>query len=150
MIGHGDCHSGTNIAVGPYEMSFILSTWQSVAYNKHIPWWHHQMETFSALLAICAGNSPDQWHGALMFSLISAWIYGWVSNREASDLRCNHTHYDVIVMCKMFLYSHSNCSEYHHDDIDGLVQDVTPLLMHWSNIFHALTLRYNPLIFITG
>ena len=24
----------------------------------HVPWWHHQMETFSALLAICAGNSP--------------------------------------------------------------------------------------------
>ena len=22
------------------------------------PWWRHQMETFSALLAICAGNSP--------------------------------------------------------------------------------------------
>ena len=21
-------------------------------------WWRHQMETFSALLAICAGNSP--------------------------------------------------------------------------------------------
>ena len=21
-------------------------------------WWHHQMETFSALLALCAGNSP--------------------------------------------------------------------------------------------
>ena len=26
--------------------------WDSVA------WWSHQMETFSALLAICAGNSP--------------------------------------------------------------------------------------------
>ena len=24
----------------------------------YIPWWSHQMETFSALLAICAGNSP--------------------------------------------------------------------------------------------
>ena len=24
----------------------------------HIPWWHHQMETFSALLALCLGNSP--------------------------------------------------------------------------------------------
>ena len=24
----------------------------------HYPWWRHQMETFSALLAICAGNSP--------------------------------------------------------------------------------------------
>ena len=25
---------------------------------KHGTWWRHQMETFSALLAICAGNSP--------------------------------------------------------------------------------------------
>ena len=25
---------------------------------KAITWWRHQMETFSALLAICAGNSP--------------------------------------------------------------------------------------------
>ena len=24
----------------------------------NIPWWRHQMETFSALLALCAGNSP--------------------------------------------------------------------------------------------
>ena len=26
--------------------------------HSDIPWWRHQMETFSALLAICAGNSP--------------------------------------------------------------------------------------------
>ena len=26
--------------------------------NHPISWWHHQMETFSAILAICAGNSP--------------------------------------------------------------------------------------------
>ena len=26
--------------------------------NKMAAWWQHQMETFSALLAICAGNSP--------------------------------------------------------------------------------------------
>ena len=34
-----------------------------------IMWWHHQMETFSALLAFCAGYSPatGQWHGALMW-----------------------------------------------------------------------------------
>ena len=24
----------------------------------HWPWWRHQMDTFSELLAICAGNSP--------------------------------------------------------------------------------------------
>ena len=28
-----------------------------------------------------------QWRGALMFSLISAWINGWVNNPEADDLR---------------------------------------------------------------
>ena len=31
-----------------------LRTWDLI----HITWWHHQMETFSALLALCAGNSP--------------------------------------------------------------------------------------------
>ena len=40
-------------------MWFILQFWPC----KHwctidIPWWRHQMETFSVLLAICAGNSP--------------------------------------------------------------------------------------------
>ena len=64
------------------------------------------MEIFSALLAICAGNSPvpvnsphkGQWRGALMFSLISAWINDWVNNREAGDLRRHRGHYDVNVM----------------------------------------------------
>ena len=69
-------------------------------------WWRHQMETFFALLAICAGNSPvpvisphkGQWRGALMFSLICVWINDWVNNREAGDLRRYRSHYDVIVM----------------------------------------------------
>ena len=39
-----------------------------------------------------------QWRGALMFSLICAWINCWVNNGEAGDLRCCCTHYDVIVM----------------------------------------------------
>ena len=42
-------------------------------------------------------NSPHegQCRGALMFSLICAWINGWVNNREAGDLRRYHAHYDV-------------------------------------------------------
>ena len=64
------------------------------------------METFSALLALCAGNSPvpvksphkGQWRGALMFSLICARMNDWVNNREAGDLRRYRGHYDVIVM----------------------------------------------------
>ena len=62
-------------------------------------WWCHQMETFSALLAICPVNSPHkgQWRGALMFSMICVWING-VNNREAGDLGRYRAHYDVIVM----------------------------------------------------
>ena len=45
-------------------------------------------------------NSPHkgQWRGALMFSLICAWINGWVNNRDAGDLRRYSVHYDVTVM----------------------------------------------------
>ena len=64
------------------------------------------METFSALLAICAGihrsqvNSPHkgQWRGALMFSLIWVWKNGWVNNCKAGDLRRHRAYYDVSVM----------------------------------------------------
>ena len=64
------------------------------------------METFSALLDICAGNSPvpgeiptkGQWRGNLMFSLICVWINGWVNNGEAGDLRRYRAHYYVTVM----------------------------------------------------
>ena len=90
------------------------------------------METFSALLAICAGISPvpgefpthkRQWRGALKFSLICTRINGWVNNGEAGDLRRHHAHYDVTVMdyagwtITVFhgeyfkLSAHSQCSE---------------------------------------
>ena len=69
------------------------------------------METFSTLLALCAGSSPvpvnsprrGQWRGALMFSLICAGIKGWVNNHEAGDLRPHRGHYDVNVMNKNVL-----------------------------------------------
>ena len=75
------------------------------SYNRNSRW-RHQMEPFSALLAICARNSPVpgefpaqcQWRGALMFYLICVWINGWVNNGEAGDLRRYRAHYDVIVM----------------------------------------------------
>ena len=70
------------------------------------PWWRHQMETFSALLAICAVNSPGTGEfpaqrsvtRSFDFSLICVWINGWVSNCEAGDLRRYRAHYDVTVM----------------------------------------------------
>ena len=38
-----------------------------------------------------------------MYSLIFAWIYGWVNNREAGDLRRHRAHYDVIVMIYIYV-----------------------------------------------
>ena len=81
------------------------------------------METFPALLAICAGNhrspvkSPHkgQWRGTLMFSLIWARINCWVNTREAGDLRRHRAHYDVIVMMlvstgrKKYADIHAHC-----------------------------------------
>ena len=42
--------------------------------------------------------SQGQWRGILMFSLICAWINGWVNNRDAGDLRRHRAHHDVTVM----------------------------------------------------
>ena len=39
-----------------------------------------------------------QSRGALTFSLIVAWINGWVNIREAGDLRRHRAHYDITVM----------------------------------------------------
>ena len=72
-----------------------------------IPWWRHQVETFSALLAICAGNSPVSGEFPTqrpvtrsfdIFFFFCVWINGWVNNREAGDLRRCRSHYDVSVM----------------------------------------------------
>ena len=45
-------------------------------------------------------NSPHkgQWRGALMFSLICAWINGWINYGEVGSLRRHRPHYDVNVM----------------------------------------------------
>ena len=52
---------------GKYNCRIILSVWHRCncyqrccprCWNNGNTWWRHQMETFSPLLAICAGNSP--------------------------------------------------------------------------------------------
>ena len=56
--------------------------WKNVIWS----WWRHEIETFPALLALCAGNAPvigesplrGQWRGALMFSSI------WALNKRLS------------------------------------------------------------------
>ena len=70
-------------------------------------WWRQEMETFSALLALCSGNSPvtDEFSSQRpmmrsfdVFCLIYAWTNGWVNNLDAGDLRRHRGDYDVTVM----------------------------------------------------
>ena len=110
--------------LGPYSQNFLRSL-RLLLFSMHVhalevqlsmmdmdmrgycfSSWRHQMETFSALLAFCAGihrppvNSPHkgQWHGALTFSLICAWTRRWANNGDAGDMRHHRAQYDVIVM----------------------------------------------------
>ena len=69
-------------------------------------WWRHQMEIFSALLVICAGNLtvtgefPAQRSVTLSFDVIFdlLWTNGWANNRDAGDLRRHRAHYKVILI----------------------------------------------------
>ena len=95
-------------------VSYLMTQWQinsfvltdHICYCLYVTWWRHQMETFSALLAICAGNSPVPGEfptqrpvtRSFDVTLICARINAWVNNREAGDLRRYRPHCDVIVM----------------------------------------------------
>ena len=107
----------------------------------HVRWWHHQMETFSALpgplgIRWSPVNSPHkgQWRRALMFSLTCAWTNGWVNNSDASDLNRHHAHYGVTVMI------------YHHDIVatmkcDSINIRSTPIFCY-SNLGLYYTRKY--------
>ena len=79
------------------------ATWRQTSLST---WWRHQMETFSALLAICAGNSPvpgeflaqrpvtRSFHVFFDLRLTKPWSkqsWGWW-------FRCYCAHCDVIVI----------------------------------------------------
>ena len=83
------------------------------------PWCRHQMKThddvikwkfFPRYWPFVRGihrspvNSPHkgQWCGALLFSLICAWINAWANIREAGDLRRHRTLCSITVMIFRF------------------------------------------------
>ena len=74
---------------------------KSPPYNDVIKWKHFPPYwPFMRGIHRSPVNSPQrgQWHGASMFSLICAWINGWVNNRESGDLRRHRANYDVTAI----------------------------------------------------
>ena len=80
--------------------SFLIS--QTARIHDDVIKWKHFLRYWIFVREIHRSqvNSPHkgQWRKALMFSLICVPINGWANSREAGDLRCYRTHYDVTVM----------------------------------------------------
>ena len=90
-----NCKSTTTSYPCLWDESYVLAH-DDVIKWKHFPrHWPFVREIYRWPV-----NSPHkgQWQGPLMFSLVCAWIKGWVNTREAVDLRRYRAHYDVTVM----------------------------------------------------
>ena len=64
-VNHNDESLITSFCTMPWALSILIENnqtktkhWFNIVICPISPWWRHQMEIFSALLAICAGNSP--------------------------------------------------------------------------------------------
>ena len=138
---------GLRVAVW-YEEFFALSLYHMTQYMSG---WRHQMETFPALLAHCAGNSPATGEFPSQrpvtrnstFSLICAWTNGWVNHRQAGGLRRHRAYYDVTVM--LWGIVRSRClwgiarSQYllHYNDVimGAMASQITSLTIVYSPVY---------------
>ena len=122
-----------------YIHSMTMHTTWLAKYQQFVSvaWWRHQIETFPALLALCAVNSPvtgefpAQWPVTQNFdvSLICTWTNGNVNNRYGGGLRRRRAHYDVIVM-NVLVLEHVYTFDA-GDKIYRLLGPIPCLLMHW-------------------
>ena len=87
--GYGHIMAGRGIETGIWIKNMMTSANGDI-FRVTDPLWENSPVT---------GEFPTQRPvtQSLMFSLIRAWINGWVNNREPGDLRCHRAHYDVIV-----------------------------------------------------
>ena len=86
----------------------LVSNWQFRRKHDDVIKWKHfpRYWPFARGIPRSTVNSPHEghWRGALMFSLICAWINGWVNNRKAGDCPACRTsliatRFWVVVIC---------------------------------------------------
>ena len=91
------------------HVSYLTSSYFTIRFLKDQParsWWRHQMETLSALLALCAGNSPVTGEFPSQRPVTRSFnvFFDLRLNKRMSKLsRCRwlrrpRAHYDVTVM----------------------------------------------------
>ena len=103
------CRPGAKVEIQACSWpSFTLVCHEAYVMEEYIPWtwWRYQMETFSALLAICAGNSPvtGEFPAQKPVTRSFAVFLDLCLNKRlskqswAGNLRRHRAHYDVTVM----------------------------------------------------
>ena len=109
------CHYWWNIYA---DCLLPMDTWRGVSVSdasercRDMAWWRHQMETFSALLAICAGNSPvpgefptqrpvtrsfDVYFDQRPNKRLSKQSWGWWFTTQSCPLWRHRNGFDVLV-----------------------------------------------------
>ena len=91
-----------------YKLSnHVFTVWDVSPCLSHFTWWRHQMETFSAVLSLCAGNSPvsgefpaqrpvtrsfDLFFDLCLNNRLSKQLWGWWFETPSCPLwrHCNH------------------------------------------------------------
>ena len=78
------------------RLSVIWQRYDGIMKWKHFPrYWPFVRGIHQSPVNI---PHKGQWRGALIFSLICAWINAWVNNREAGYLGRHRAHYDMFAM----------------------------------------------------
>ena len=91
-----------------------------MSWYAHWPQWRHQMETFSALLAICAGNSPvpDVFFDLRLNKRLSKQSWGWWFETPSRPLWRHRNDKTIVLYLWLityhcFLISMTVCPNFH-------------------------------------
>ena len=95
-----------------------------ISMMRPFTWWRHQMETFSALLALCEGNPPVTGGLPLRASNVGLWCFLWSAPEQtvrqtkietlAGDLGRHRHYYDVTLT----IHGHT-----YHRQVSSVVTD---------------------------
>ena len=132
----------------PQRARLAWIIYKGMCHNDVIKWKHFpRYWLFVRGIRRASVNFPHkgQWRGALMFSIICAWINSWVHNREAADLRRHRAHYDVIV-----IHGLSVCGMWPHPGnikcqflISAAFITARPIKYHQKSIDQTVTAQLN-------
>ena len=156
-------HSIQNVCVNIYDFRLcdLVSSLSFLGWIFEYNTMTSSDENIFHVSGLCAGihrspvNSPNkgQWRGAFIYSLICAWINGYVhvNKGEAGDLRRHCARYDVTVMMKaiiimhthfyMFLRGSKNCQQlfhYHHSCLMEFTSHHKTKISHFFHLSHFL------------